>query len=491
MPGEVRASPPASCKVYTPLPLAEAMVWALGDESGLAWLEPSVGEGVFLTVLGRLGVEAERITAIDLDVEPRPEDEKAKTTRGQDFLKWAVGSELRFDRVVGNPPFISLSKLGTELRETALGVKSPKGEGVALGSNYWCAFLYACLRLLRPGASLGFVLPASWDYADYAQGLKSQINHDFGRVEIYRSRRPLFASVQDGSIVLLAFGFGSSNSDFRRFEFDSAAELTSAMLDRAAIDSRKSAGVPYITSESNASCRLGDVMDIKLGGVTGAADYFLLTEEQRSRLRLPVGSLRPVLSKARHLTGSEITRDDWQQLRDSGHRIWLFDPGPAHLQHTAVKEYLDSASSNGEPVKQRYKVRSREPWYITPVPVICHGFVSGMSSHGPWICLNMARQLTATNTLYAVTFRQRYSLEERFAWALSMMTTKSRRSLTRLGRVYPDGLLKYEPGDLSDLPIRRPKRVRGAREVYRQVVHLFLAGDLDRACQLADGFGWE
>ena len=41
-------SAPERCKVYTPKPLAEAMVDAVGVEGNLTWLEPSFGHGIFL-----------------------------------------------------------------------------------------------------------------------------------------------------------------------------------------------------------------------------------------------------------------------------------------------------------------------------------------------------------------------------------------------------------------------------------------------------------
>src|SRR5688500_16712499 len=129
--------PPVSCKVYTPRPLADALVNALGDEPDAQWLEPCVGEGVFISVLGDMGVQAGRITAIDLEPTPGPADSAAKTFRGIDFLHWASTTEERFDRIVANPPFVRLSKLGPELRESALRIVSPNGQQVVLTSNYW------------------------------------------------------------------------------------------------------------------------------------------------------------------------------------------------------------------------------------------------------------------------------------------------------------------------------------------------------------------
>ena len=40
-----------------------------------------------------------------------------------------------------------------------------------------------------------------------------------------------------------------------------------------------------------------------------------------------------------------------------------------------------------------------EPWYHMPMPSRPHGFVTGMSQHGPVICFNRMRGLSATNTL--------------------------------------------------------------------------------------------
>ena len=61
------------------------------------------------------------------------------------------------------------------------------------------AFLTASLNLVRPGGCLGFVLPASWDFADYAASIRDEVFKSFERVEVYRCKRPLFDSVQEGA----------------------------------------------------------------------------------------------------------------------------------------------------------------------------------------------------------------------------------------------------------------------------------------------------
>src|SRR4051812_26279826 len=81
---------PASCVVFTPPALAAAMVRALGDSPRAAWLEPCVGHGAFLQALASAQVPPSRIRGLDIEEKRRPQDELARTLRGQEFLHWSV-----------------------------------------------------------------------------------------------------------------------------------------------------------------------------------------------------------------------------------------------------------------------------------------------------------------------------------------------------------------------------------------------------------------
>src|SRR5207245_5143386 len=87
------------------------------------------------------------------------------------------------------------------------------------------------------------------------------------------------------------------------------------------------------------------------------------------------------------------------------------------------------------------------------LPLSSHGFISGMCSDGLWICVNEMARLNATNTLYVVRFRDDLSVNERYACALTLLTTTVSSRLRRLRRRYADGLQKIEPGQLADVNI--------------------------------------
>jgi len=230
---------------------------------------------------------------------------------------------------------------------------------------------------------------------------------------------------------------------------------------------------------------LGDVIELRIGGVAGDAQYFLLDESRREKLGIPKAALVPVLSRARHLTASQVTREEWDRLKEDGQRVWLFRPPERILTHPAVKAYLELAEEDGGCRREAYKL-ARDPWYVTPLPEDVHGFISGMSGSGPWIALKDMRGLSATNTLYTVRFRDRLAMDERAAWSLSLLTEAARGRLAAIGRQYADGLIKYEPGDLARLPVPIPARTRGAARTYRLAIAHLVAGEHTRAQKLAD-----
>jgi adenine-specific DNA-methyltransferase len=305
-----------------------------------------------------------------------------------------------------------------------------------------------------------------------------------------RSPTPMFDGVQDGCIVLIGRGFTEPTQRVVRYEHESADALIAALPgSRSALENDPLAAPSEPSRPSptpDGTRRLGDVLSVRLGGVTGDARYFLLTESERLKHGLPTKCLRTVVSKARHLVAAELTRAHWDALRASGERVWLFDPPPSVISHPAVRAYLELPPQSDGCRRDRYKISGRSPWYRTPLPKFVDGFLSGMTQLRPWICLRSMPRLTATNTLYSLRFHGRMTQDEKAAWGLSLLTSHARRLLEPVGRLYPDGLVKYEPGDLLDLPLVVPVKVDEARVWYLETVRALLTGHPEKATQMAD-----
>jgi hypothetical protein len=367
----------------------------------------------------------------------------------------------------------------------ALAARSADGLALRLKANYWAAFVINALRVLAPGGSLCMVLPAAWDYADYSAPFRTKLPLRFRTFEVYRAREPLFGPVQDGCVVVLGREFGGAPSTSQRFELDTTADLVASL--RAAGRRTRSAGaVVYLpnsrppVAEAPPKRPFSEAFDLRIGAVTGDASFFLLTEQERLSRGLPVGAVHRCLTRSSHLSTAEATAMGWEALRDAGARVWLFRPPPRLLSHPAVAAFMKLPHARGGCDRTRFKVSHRERWYRPELPAGVDAFLSGMSRVGPWICLRRDPRLTATNTLYTLRFRLADTWEERAAWAMSLFAPEVRRQLVTAGRRYPDGLLKYEPGDLYNLVLPVPPRVRGALGIYRKMVSAFLAHDRGR-----------
>jgi hypothetical protein len=459
------------------------IVKALGDLPGTKWLEPSHGQGVFLQALAELAVPVGRIRAIDLDTGLSANDDLARTIRGIDFLRWAIGTQERFDRIVGNPPYIAISQLTGKLRKTAACVEDFNGLPIGSCSNMWYAFVLCAIRLLREGGSLGFVLPSAVEYAEYSGSLREAIRDRFESIDLLRCRRPLFKGVQEGTVVVIARGYKQGSFRFRRREFRTPDRLISALS--ISTNGMRRCPEPR-TVPTTETVRFSEIANIRLGGVTGDSRYFLLTDKQRREHRIPAEACRPVVSRARHLHVPILKKTDWDFLKCSNQRVWLFKPGSAARRKHSVRLYLARTSKDGGCNRSAYKIRLRSRWYDTPLPSQPHGFVSGMSRFGPWICLNQFKRLNATNTLYVIKFRPKISENERFGYALGLLSSVVQRQLRKSARRYADGLIKYEPSALTNLRLPTIPAKQDCRKAYLKAVHLLLGGQRRAARKIAD-----
>ena len=477
---------PSSANVYTPSRLAKAIVAAITPDAQGHWLEPCVGDGSLVRAIASAGVPRDRITGVDLESTQAPSDSMAQVVRGVDFVAWVNGTDRRFDYVVANPPYVSIGRLPSGLKKTALEVVMPNGRPVPLGANYWCAFLCQALNLLRPGASLAFILPAAWEYADYAGPLRDGLPKRFRKFETHRSEAPLFDSVQDGSIVIIGRGYGEPHVDEIRARYPSADELVQALDQPGEHVGQTVIRDAYEGSERPTTRPLRDVMTVSIGAVTGDAPFFLMSESDRLASSLPARSVVPAVTHARDLVSAVIDTTEWNRLRGLGRRVWLFRPPDSILPRVSVQNYLSLARDRGGCNRDAFKVRGRAPWYRPKLPSRPDGFLSGMSRVGPWVALRGLDGLTASNTLYVIRFKEALSLEGKAAWCLSMLATPVRERLASIGRRYPDGLLKYEPSDLRDLELIVPPSFSGGLAAYSKAVSQLLSGNVGEASRIAD-----
>ena len=484
------AAPPEKGMVYTPELLADAVIRSMGVDSGGSWLDPSAGSGQLVRAALRFGVPVQSILAIDLQPQnPALQRLNVETQLGVDFLQWAGRSSRRFDRVIANPPFVRLGQLEEVLVRPALETHL-NGVKVTASANYWVAFLIAGMRLLKPGGSLAYILPAAWEYADYARGIRGLCQESFRTLDVHRVSAPMFDGIADGSIVVVGQGFGIRPCrEPRVIRHTTLRALKAAVYSEDfAVASRRYMREYEAHRLPEGQLRFGEIAEIGIGAVTGDAGFFLFNESRRRALGLSRSTVRPVLSKARHIVTSEMDDDAWTRLLAAGNRVWLFCPSKSDLSNPAVQAYLELPEEEGGCRRQAVKVRRRKPWYRVRIPSRFDGFMTGMSQSAPWVVLNRMPKLTVSNTLYGVRFPNIRTIDEQAAWCLSMLSSTTVESRADLAREYPQGLLKLEPSDVALLAVQRPVTMVGARALYREATELIISGRPGSAQALADNW---
>jgi predicted RNA methylase len=464
------------------------MVAATRGKPSALWLDPCVGDGAFVAQMAARGIGAEQIFAIDIAPGPGAVDNAAQTVREVDFLEWAADRRASVDHVVMNPPYAALSRVQGKLLDRALEVRLSDGQRLPLKANYWAAFLLTAINCVREGGSLVAVLPAAWDFAKYAARVREDVERAFGEVNVVRCASPLFPNVQEGVVVLVAFGRGAQSCTSRRVEVPDLSEMVIALEQIAR------GKVPPGTSTSRAFAaqrmelqRLDALIDIRIGAVTGDAGYFLLNEKQRKEWGLPQSAVRPTLSRSKHLAGAVVGKKEWTALRDQGARVWMFWPRKSVLRHRAVKAYLTHGKDGGCNLAA-HKIAKRDPWFRTPLPGRVDGFMSGMSKRLPFLALREMPGLTASNTLYVIRFTRRATTAEKATLGLLILTSAVRKELARHARVYADGLLKFEPTDLGGVWVPVVRARQDAPRVLREATALLLMGREADASAMADAW---
>lgn len=479
---------PRSATVSTPRDLAAAMVTAARGSSTASWLDPCIGDGALVAEMAKQSISADRILAVDIAPDSGPLDHAATTVRGVDFLEWAAARPGSVDHVVMNPPYVALSRVRGKPRERALSVSFSDGGRMPLKANYWAPFLLAATECVRPRGSLVAVLPAAWDFARYASRVRQAIGRSFGEVVVVRCASPLFPEVREGVVVIAAFDRGGTTGTSHRLEVPDLSATIAALraIGRGEMPSGASSVRSFAVAPPSIR-RLDELVEIRIGAVTGDAGYFLLSEAERRAWGLPRSALRQTLSRSRHLTAASFGGAEWSELLERGERVWLFRPTGSDLKHPAVRAYLDHGKEGGCNLGA-HKIAKRELWHRTPLPGRVDGFMSGMSRRLPFLVLSRVEGLTASNTLYVIRFRGRVRASEKASLGVLLLTSPVRAELAKHARVYADGLWKLEPTDLGAVRVPVVQARADAAQVLRRATSLLLKGQDAEASAVADAW---
>jgi adenine-specific DNA-methyltransferase len=461
---------------YTAEPIARFLVeWAIRGPNESV-LDPSCGDGAFVgaaaTRLAELGCETPKVWGVDLHsgaiTAARSLFPTSRLVKS-DFFGLGPGELPQFDVVVGNPPFIRYQTFSGDARSAALSRTRDAGVNLPRLSSSWAPFVIHSAAFLRPGGRLAMVVPAELGHAQYAQEVLRFLAKEFSRIKVCLFRRKLFPHLNEDAFLLLAEGRGTkcgwfSVSSYENIDAALSGEDDERPVDLESVKAGRVRLLHYLLSprvrdlyrylrEQTCVRRLGDVSDVGIGYVTGANDFFHVSEEEVTRNRVAPKYLRPEVGSLSKQAGLIFRRSDWEIGRREGKKSYLLALPPVRVQllPAGIRSHLDQGRASQ--IHLRFKCRVRDPWYSVPHVRKADAFLSYMSGGRPKLVLNPTG-LVAPNTLHLVQFVDRKYVKSVPAGWYSSLTSLS---CEMEGHALGGGMLKLEPTEAERLLVALPK----------------------------------
>lgn len=315
-------------------------------------------------------------------------------------------------------------------------------------------------------------------HAKYGNQVISFLMSQFSHIRICLFRQKLFPELSEDTFLLLAEGKGSTCHWLSVCAFESIEEALSGdkeglPVDLDAIRSGRARLFHYLLSprvrglyrylaEQRSIIRLGDAADVGIGYVTGANDFFHLSEHEARSLKIPGKYLLKSIGSLRDHRGLTFRMSDWNSVRGRGIKSFLLTlpvSSERNLPGT-VRRYLEQGRT--AQIHLRFKCRVRDPWFSVPHIRKADAFLSYMFGSRPRLVLNPAG-FVAPNTLHLVRFTERKDAGSIVAAWNSSLTNLSCEleghalggDYSNLSRQKPKGFLLDCPGMGMSLILRR------------------------------------
>lgn len=460
---------------YTPSVLSEFMVKHsisnLPAKGGLAILEPSCGEGVFVdAVSSQVARTQTSLCSLDcVDIDQNAIEKVREKSIDQfdhvnihtlSFLDFQQREKKKYDLILGNPPYVVRKRLSDDTIEKCKAVYRASGLNEKSFKNLWGAFLVASIKLLAPTGVLAFVLPAELLQVKFSGELRRLLISQFQRVEVISFQHIIFDKIEQDTILLFCYQQHSEPGLFFDHQQDIDSLVTKPLAfqikDPKKIGDHKWTGHVLTEEELELISALKEKFKpvshyctAVAGIVTAANNYFIVDDDTVQKYELE-SFIVPIVQKGLYINGSAtFTSDHLLGLKERGLACNLvsFQGCDESSLGKKTREYLELGRTLD--IHERYKCKGRSPWYAVPGVWKSEGFFFKRSYLYPKLLANIAESMV-TDSAYRIKMLDDYginSLVYSFYNSLSL-------SIAELeGRFYGGGVLELTPNEFKSVMI--------------------------------------
>ena len=492
---------------YTPPVRAKFILqWGINGNNNLNILEPSCGDGVFLECISNNKILYNSVTAVEYEV---GEAEKARAIPlhdseviNEDFHRFCLDTDKRFNLVVGNPPFIRYQYYDAEQQKLADEIfKRSKLKRTKL-TNAWVTFVVGCSQLLTETSKMGFVIPSELLMVKYAQQLRQYLAKSFNKINIISFENLVFEEIQQEVVLLLCEKNGTDEHLIEHIEVKDADSLLTLDPRRLKFPTKKidfhtdkwtyyfleKEELDLLEKVKHNMPSISTYANVEVGITTGANDYFTVPKSVVTLYNLEEYA-KPMVGRSVQVNSLCFTKKDWLANVELGAKAHLlvFPSGVKENGNDGVKAYINNGEKEG--INNGYKTGIRDEWYIIPSIKLSDALFLRRNNQYPKFVLNEAKAYT-TDTMHRVFIKEGVNKK---AFVASYYNSLSFTFAEILGRNFGGGCLELMPSEVGD--IYMPYRVENETlfaEIDKMLRHKRTADEIldytDRAI-LHEGMG--
>jgi len=210
---------------FTPNIVADFMISLADISEDIRILEPSCGQGIFLDLLQKKGVE--NITAYEID------DDLAKdfsNVKYESFVSAKITE--KFDLIIGNPPYIRWKNLEEELKQE-LAVNALWNKYCNSLCDYLYIFILKSIELLNDNGQLIFICPEYWMNTTHSISLRNYMVSNGYFENIYHfNETPIFDKVTVSIVIFKYVKSQKKNNEIKVAKYYVNQKLTVEILDK-------------------------------------------------------------------------------------------------------------------------------------------------------------------------------------------------------------------------------------------------------------------
>jgi len=451
---------------YTPATIAEFLIkWGVHEQStSLDILEPSCGDGIFLSEISKRDIAYNSVKAIELDEIEYAKANKIVLRNKQilncDFLEYCNNTKDKFDLIIGNPPYIRYQFFNKEQQTEAQIIFEKFKIKYSKLTNIWVPFVIGSSFLLKEKGKIAFVLPAEILQVSYAKELRNFLAHFYNDIFIVSFKKLVFPDIQQEVVLLMCEKNDSSEHTINHIELENAECLKTLKFDdlkrnKKSIDFNNNKWTFYFldqkeidflesVSEKYKIPTIKDYANVEVGITTGSNSFFTVDKNTVQTYGLSKYA-KPMVGRSVQVKSLIFNEKDWTENVENNSKAYLLTfPNDKPILNGA-KSYIQYGESLD--IHKGYKTSIRENWYVVPSLKMSDALFIRRNHLYPKLIINDVSAYT-TDTMHRVFIKSGVNLK---AFIGSYYNSLSLAFTEVCGRSHGGGVLELMPNEVENV----------------------------------------